>query len=383
MRQPIIVGIDPGTTVGYAIINLHGNVIEVNSSKLLDASKLIHLISETGIAVIVATDKKTAPGMVMTLATKLGARLVCPEEDMLVKDKADLVRPVHTHSDHERDALAAALFAWSRIRSLMNKVDIFLRENKKEHLELQMKRLLLLQDGISIKAALSLVEKPDKVERVVIEKLIEHKDTQPLYGSLLERYSRLKKELNLVRRQRDSQKLELDKLRELERPKPVPSDKKLRRVIYTKEENTRSLLRQLDALKMEIVTLDKRIRIFRDIFLDIYDYHVLKKLENLGTHEYESKRRSLRIRKGDLLLVRDGSVASEKVVASLTESVDIIVTERPSRLLSHFTIVNPKGLNITEFDGFAVVRQDAFDAAVDKQSIIEKIMREYKKGRGQ
>ena len=46
MKPLLIVGIDPGVTVGYALLDINGNVIKLYSSKELDLDKLISKIIE-------------------------------------------------------------------------------------------------------------------------------------------------------------------------------------------------------------------------------------------------------------------------------------------------------------------------------------------------
>ncbi|MFW6450568.1 MAG: DUF460 domain-containing protein, partial [Nanoarchaeota archaeon] len=53
--KSIIVGIDPGTTIGYACLSLDGMVLKTYSSKELDIASVIHNISKIGLPVIVAS----------------------------------------------------------------------------------------------------------------------------------------------------------------------------------------------------------------------------------------------------------------------------------------------------------------------------------------
>ncbi|MGZ7095706.1 MAG: DUF460 domain-containing protein, partial [Methanobacterium sp.] len=52
----IIVGFDPGLTVGIAILDLNGNVISSKSFKEISRSEIIKHIISYGKAVLVATD---------------------------------------------------------------------------------------------------------------------------------------------------------------------------------------------------------------------------------------------------------------------------------------------------------------------------------------
>ena len=67
-KKLLIVGIDPGTTIGYAVLDIEGNLIHLNSSKQLDLSLLISETINFGKAVLVGTDKAKVPGLVEAFA---------------------------------------------------------------------------------------------------------------------------------------------------------------------------------------------------------------------------------------------------------------------------------------------------------------------------
>ena len=60
-KQLLIVGIDPGTTLGYAAIDFEGNLVKVWSEKNLDMGSLISKLIRLGRPLIVAGDKEYNP----------------------------------------------------------------------------------------------------------------------------------------------------------------------------------------------------------------------------------------------------------------------------------------------------------------------------------
>ena len=70
----LVVGIDPGTTIGYAVLDLDGNLIKIDSSKHITLSSLISGITAIGKVILVGTDKKAVPGFVKKFAVKGGLR---------------------------------------------------------------------------------------------------------------------------------------------------------------------------------------------------------------------------------------------------------------------------------------------------------------------
>jgi len=73
MRTPLIVGVDPGTTTAYAVLDTRGKLIKTHSSKGLDQGAMIKAITEIGNPIAVGCDKAKPPSAVERLAVKVGA----------------------------------------------------------------------------------------------------------------------------------------------------------------------------------------------------------------------------------------------------------------------------------------------------------------------
>src|SRR3989344_1012037 len=131
----IIVGIDPGTTLGYAVLDINGNILDIGSSKDFNLSELISKTIDLGKVIAVGTDKKRIPGFVESFAVKLGAKVISPKEDMSSDFKRNLVQEYETSNDHQQDALASAVFCYNSLKHITEKVYYFAKKHKKEHLK--------------------------------------------------------------------------------------------------------------------------------------------------------------------------------------------------------------------------------------------------------
>ena len=80
-------------------------------------------ISRRGHAAIIATDKGEAPAMVTKVAGIMGARLFTPGTDLLVEKKRELASGIKTNNDHERDSLAAAMYAYYNFQNKIRRVE--------------------------------------------------------------------------------------------------------------------------------------------------------------------------------------------------------------------------------------------------------------------
>jgi len=119
-HRPIIVGFDPGLTVGIAILDLKGNLISLESFKEIRRSEIVSHIIDYGITVLIATDVYPPPKTVKKLASTLNSKIWSPYKSMSVESKIDIVDSflqdisedsIHEipQNAHERDALAAAV----------------------------------------------------------------------------------------------------------------------------------------------------------------------------------------------------------------------------------------------------------------------------------
>ncbi|MBR1368831.1 hypothetical protein RJ53_04610 [Methanocalculus chunghsingensis] len=113
----LIVGIDPGTTMAVALLNLDGELVHLSSSRVTSIADAISLIREHGRPLIIASDKKEMPGTVEKIRRSFNAVPFLPRSDILVPEKFELASPVQYENDHERDAYAAAMVAYRHYKN--------------------------------------------------------------------------------------------------------------------------------------------------------------------------------------------------------------------------------------------------------------------------
>ncbi|MFC6765753.1 DUF460 domain-containing protein, partial [Natrinema soli] len=110
-RDHVVVGIDPGTTTAVAIVGLEGEVLDVWSSRTSDTAGVIEWIVERGRPVIVAADVTPMPETVEKFRRSFDGFGWTPESVLAVDEKQHRTREHPYDDDHQRDAMAAALFA--------------------------------------------------------------------------------------------------------------------------------------------------------------------------------------------------------------------------------------------------------------------------------
>src|SRR3989338_5118401 len=254
----LVVGIDPGTTTAYAVLDLSGNVVSVKSAKNLGINALLAEVMQLGKIVVIGTDKAKIPSLVEDFSAKTGARIVYPKEDLKVEEKKSMVRGFKTENEHQDDALASSLFAFKRIKPVLERIDSYAKENNKEGIKDNIIDLVLTKE-VSIREAADIIENYDKEETRIIKKVIEEKTLrQNDFLKLYRIAKRYEKESSLLKRQNYNLKTQL---KGLERkysyfdPKAIETKvgNRLQRNILFKERN-------IDFLEKEIVRKNGEIR---------------------------------------------------------------------------------------------------------------------------
>lgn len=128
---PLIVGLDPGTTTGIAVLDLDGNLIYTKSRKNFSRSEVSKYLSGLGSPVIITGDTRPLPRMVEKMASTFSASLEVPEQSLSRLEKKRILKSFFRRNPgiekpnnrHERDALASALHAWKGVRELVAKVN--------------------------------------------------------------------------------------------------------------------------------------------------------------------------------------------------------------------------------------------------------------------
>lgn len=217
----MILGLDPGTTVGWALLDFSGNLVKLDSERGLDLNSLItKLLSENKI-LFIGCDKAKVPSFVQAVARKLGAKVISPHSDLPVSEKR---LAVAVNNSHERDAFASAFFAFKKISPLIKRVKRFLvRENQVSLFEEVIE--IVVKEQISIKHAFQLLSVEDFSPSVKksgeyqldLKKLHSSLvETRSQYRELLKNYSHLAKEHNRLKQNHNHLK---QKLSGMVRPK--------------------------------------------------------------------------------------------------------------------------------------------------------------------
>ena len=327
MKPLLIVGIDPGTTLAYAVLDLDGNMIRVSSSKNLDIDSLTANIFYLGKPLIVATDVSPVPKFVEKFASQIGSKVIGPGQSLKVLQKKELTKTYDFSNDHERDALAAAIFAFKKIRALLRKIDVYVQRHDKQDLKKDV-TYLVFSKGISISDAIASLEKKEEKPKVRKPKL----RTEPIKVKF--------DEVKYLRSQNEKLKSKIgyleSKLRNLKFNIGRISDRRVKDLIGFREKKINFLNKEIRDYKIEIEMLNKKISILNDLLFGIDKFLVVPKFKNLSFDEISGKKLK------EVIFVDNPSIFSEKTLELLKGKVGVIIHHKPvsksiyPRRLPHF-----------------------------------------------
>ncbi len=372
MSNKIIVGIDPGTTLGYAILDLYGNLIKVASSKNFPINSLVNEVIRYGKVTVVGTDVRPTPKFVIEFAAKNGSKIIPPDESLKVVEKRRLVSQLNTtvKNRHELDALASALFAYKKINLLFIKIDKALEKENRLNYSEEAKELAL-KTNMSIS---SIIEYLDAKNKPPIESI------------------KVKKEKPSIKELKTSEKDRADEVGYLKRKVRFlrkKNNKLVRLLRKNVDEKIDALLKFKDAriifLNNELKGSLEKIELLNEKIIKLEDY-LLNNENLLFVPKVDSIKEVLaREFKSRIIFIQDVNVYSDIVINELSDKFDIIITSKTvnqkikSRLKN--IVIEDSNLSMIKEDNFAVIEKLSLNKELSQLNLLSKVISEYKKER--
>ena len=198
-----IVGFDPGTTAGLAVLNLNGELLLLKSLRHWSRSSIILEALNIGDPVLIATDRAEAPRAVRELAQSLNLNVFETGREETLEDKVSVIteyaskRGVTIGDEHQASALYAALKAYNSFK------------NDFKDIELNVERRIS-----HFKEALIDEVKSDLIKGIPPERSIRERLSQPTVQSIdANLVEQLRKQLLEERRKVEVLALKLESLR--------------------------------------------------------------------------------------------------------------------------------------------------------------------------
>lgn len=394
LRKNLIVGVDPGTTTGIAMLDFDGNMLTLKSTKIFSRSKIIRMITQCGTATVIATDVVPPPDFVQKLANVLKARLYLPSRVLSVAEKQEIVqqyakeKSIKVANSHQRDALASALKALSHFKNMFEKIRTQIRETG-VNLSFDEVGAKVIRQNLPIKTVIAqMISKIDKQEPppIVPEK------KQDTYDATLERFNkrialmknRIKSltELNEQLAEENQQlKEQISRLNEHLEEKRSRESLELRKTkeFTIRDSEIKTLKREIHQLRNRITELQTQLATLRNIkILETRgDAVPLKVIESFAHESICEADKTFGIKRGDIILFIDASGGGSSTAELLIEkSLKAIIVMTPMSHLAKekFLEVGIPVISATDSD----IRRVGEFAVVEKKKL-EKLIFESQK----
>ncbi|QIB76354.1 DUF460 domain-containing protein [Halogeometricum borinquense] len=382
-RDHVIVGIDPGTTTAAAVVDLDGNKLDVHSTRTADTADVIEWLIERGRPVIVAADVEPMPETVEKFRRSFDAAGWIPETDLPVDEKLHRTRDVGYENDHERDALAAALFAFDahedQFQRISRKVPPNIERGEviarvvagEESVEAVLREITgddeSDEDDESTHEERELTDEEKKIRRLErrVERLESH--TESLEATIAEKDETIeeyKTELSEAKREERREARERREVQRLER-----DNNRLERKLESLREENEELTGKIERLK-RLWKLD------HSNFADVNTNKNLvpvKVVEQFTKDAIERADEEYGLASGDVVYLRDASGAGHSTAERLAETNPRAVIRTGGLsdaadeiLFEHEIPVGPaENVTMQEIDELAVARESDVSALIE------------------
>ena len=411
-RDRVFVGVDPGTTTAVALVALDGRVLDVTSTRTADTADVIEWIIERGRPVVVAADVTPMPATVEKIRASFDAAGWAPDSDLPVDEKQHRTREEGYEDDHQRDAMAAALFAHDA------HADQIRRATEETPRELDRGEVVarVVGDEEPLTAVISDLTETDEPD----EERVEHepreltdeerriRDLEAQVARLQDHVDELEAELDEKDAKLDEYEEELSEARREERQEA----RERRELTQLQWENDR-LETELEAERERADELEGKLERLKDLWkLDhsnlgdvggSEDLVAVKPVDQFTVDAIEAADDEYGIAAGDVVYLRDASGAGRSTAELLAEFDPRVVLRSGGLsdaadevLFDHEIPVGPAdNVTVREVDELAVAREREVAAVVAdwrerkeerererKESMVDSIISEHRADRG-
>ncbi|MFC6753388.1 DUF460 domain-containing protein [Halorubrum tibetense] len=385
-RDRVIVGIDPGTTTAAAVVGLDGTVHALYSSRTADTAEVTEWIIEQGRPILVAADVEPMPETVEKFRRSFDAAGWRPTTDLPVDEKLHRTREAGYENDHERDALAAALYAYD------DHADQFERITEKTPPRMDREAVIagVVAGGASVEAVIEELREDDGDDDGDADP--DEDPTEPERTEEEETIRRLRERVDRLESHAESLESELDErddriaeleeaLSEAKREERIEA--RTRREVSRLERETERLERERDDARETVEALERKVETLKELwkldhsnFADVAEGQGLvsvKVVEQFTLDALDAADEAYGLVRGDVVYLRDASGAGRRTAERLagTEPHAVIRDGNLSDvadqvLFDHgIPVVPVDAVPVREVDELAVADESALDAAID------------------
>ena len=382
-RDHVVVGVDPGTTTAVAVVGLDGEVLDVYSSRTVDAAGVTEWIVERGRPIVVAADVTPMPETVEKLRRSFSAAGWTPDSDLAIDVKQHRTREEGYDNDHERDAMAAALGAYDDHADQFERI----AEKVPPREDVGEVTARVVAGGESVESVLDDLaddggDGDEQTEHTPRELTEEEKEIKRLRARV-ERLEGHVDDLEATIQQKDDQLAEKERELSQARSEERREVRKDREVTRLQRENER-LERELEAEREDREALESKLERLKGLwkldhsnFADVSEKQEglvsVKVIEQFTTDAIATADEAVGLVEDDVILLRDASGAGRSTAQRLAAVNPRIVLRNGGLsdvadeiLFEHDVPVAPAEMvTVQEVDELAVAREHEVEAAIE------------------
>jgi hypothetical protein len=270
VKEPIIVGYDPGTTAALAIMNTRGKILFLKSKRGFKKGEIIDIITDIGKPLIIAGDKRPLPKSVEKMARTLGCKPFYLRKSLSVTEKNWIVHDFlkQLKDDHEKAALSSAFNAFRHYSKVFKRTHEILEAKGMSNLYDRIVEATVTGEVENITEAInrmlsSEVKLPETTQKVVDEKIVLNKTV----SGLQERIKILEKDISILKETNEKLK---NKLEMREKDLSYYRNKTQEKINLS---SLQEMKKNIDALKQNLkhyIDLTETLKSFREVELKYY-----------------------------------------------------------------------------------------------------------------
>ncbi len=336
----VILGLDPGTTTGIAILDCNrGTVLYLGSKRECGVSEIIRLSTKYGKVSCVAADVIPAPAMVDRVARITGAKLLTPsvltsaaQKREYLQNYEDLTVNYGHLNSHERDALFGALKGFNLIRPQFERIKRTIEESYTDLLPQLSEIQRLVLAGNSVTNAIFLIRGKEDVRSDEISET----DYQHLITSLKHENVQWLAKFETISEELDKLDLEAKYWREMARNNSNMIKKMNKQINSLKIQNsnqvrkkiTESVEREVGRIKDENKSLRRlnksnslelaKLKEIKNFWVQGHEF-ALKPINVFSDSSIRETNRNYGLHDGDIVLVLDPSGGGAQTALKLID----------------------------------------------------------------
>ena len=385
-RDYVLVGVDPGTTTAVAIVGIDGEVLDVLSTRTADTAAVIEWIVERGRPFLVAADVTPMPNTVEKLRRSFDAAGWTPKTDLPVDEKQHRTREVGYDNDHERDAIAAALFAHDANAQRFERI----AHKTPSRIDRGEVTARVVGNDEPIERVLDSYHEDDEPDDEGEDGFEEHERSpeRRRIAELETRLERLQSHLAEVREtveQRDERIDELETELSAARSEERKEVRERRAVTRLKRENDR-LERERDEQREAREALEEKLERlkalwkldhsnFSDVDGEERDLVAVKPIEKFTLGAIEDAEESYGLARGDVIYLRDASGAGRRTAERLADASPRVVLKEGGLSEVADEVLFEHEIPVGSADDVAIREVD--ELAVARESDVEQVVEDW------